>query len=179
MQNIGLFGSSFNPPHCGHFAVLKDLMDRQAFDEIWLLPVYQHPFGKDLLAYEKRLQLLNLLLKDLHEPRLKICTIEKELDRKPSYMFDTITELQKRHPKACFSLIVGSDVKNELHKWYRSEDLQKKVNFYFIPRAGVETSPYPEVSSSLIRQKLKNKQSIAGLTTKAIENHIHQHGLYT
>lgn len=167
-KSIGLFGSSFNPPHIGHFEVLKNLSEKNLFEEIWLLPVFKHPFRKDLWPYEWRLKLAKLLLKDLDQTRIKISEIEKELGKNPSYMFDTVMALKQRHPDFHFTLILGSDCKKDLPRWHRYENLKTEVDFYFMPRKGYEQSPFAEVSSREIRERLQKGQPIDGMTTKAI-----------
>lgn len=192
--NIALFGSSFNPPHNGHAAVLRFVASQNIFDEIWLLPVYKHPFAKDLWPYKMRLKLTKLLLtgilhksfknkkipptkmqseiKNRQGTSLKICEIEKQLGKNPSYMFDTVRELKKKHPKNTFTLILGSDCKKDLPKWHRYTELKKLIRFYFVPRKGFENSPFPKVSSTQIRTRLKAKKSIIALVPELIAKSI-------
>lgn len=179
IKNIGLFGSSFNPPHLGHWAVLSDLAKRAVFDEIWLVPVYKHPFDKELAPYEARLKMVELLWLDLDQDRIKISTIEKELGREPTYTYDVVRELKSCYPDYDFSLIVGSDAKNELKKWHRYEDLKDLVRFYFIPRKGFENSPYPDVSSRGIREAIKKGESIDQLTTDKVAGYLKQNKIYS
>lgn len=178
-KRVALFGSSFNPPHRGHLAVLRDLAGKNLFDEIWLMPVWKHPFDKALAPFEHRLKMTELLRGEggFVIP-LSVCTVEKELDRERSYTFDTVSELKKRHPERDFTLILGSDVKNELSKWHRAEELKKLVGFHFIPRQGYEASPYPEISSSEIREKAKHGSDISDLTTEKIAEYIKRNRLY-
>lgn len=199
VTHIALFGSSFNPPHTGHFSVLKALVKKNLFDEIWLVPVYKHPFAKNLWPYALRLQLAKLLLQDVGKElpnkksqktsslflqrkaigerqsakiKIKICEIEKILKKKTSYMIDTVTALQKKFPRKKITLILGSDCKKDLSKWHRIDELKTLVDFYFIPRRGFEKSPFPEVSSTEVRTRLEEGKSIRGMVTKSIENYI-------
>lgn len=171
-SHIALFGSSFNPPHVGHLAVLTALAKKNLFDEIWLVPVYKHPFAKDLWPYTLRLKLAKLLLKEIRidcpKSKISLCEIEKKLNKNPSYMFDTVTALKKKYPKIKFTLILGSDCRKDLSKWHRYKELKKIVGFYFIPRSGFEKSPFPRVSSTEVRKKLKAGKSIKGLVPRLV-----------
>lgn len=178
MTKIGLFGSSFNPPQIGHYAVVKDLADRGVFDEIWLVPVYKHAFDKDLLPFETRLDLANCLIKDIASPKVKVSTIERDLGKTPTYTFDTVTALRAAHPGDEFFMIVGSDVKNDLPKWHRIAELRRILNFHFIPRAGYESSPYAKVSSTEIRDKLRHGESVTGLLSASVAEYVLKQGLY-
>lgn len=179
-KSVALFGSSFNPPHLGHWAVLRDLVRKNVFDEIWLVPVWKHAFDKELAAFETRTEMLRLLMEELGDTPVpvRVCTVEKDLNAERSYTFDTVTELKKRHPGVEFALIVGSDVKNELSKWHRAEELKKIVSFHFVPRRGYADSPYPEVSSSEIREKIKRGEDVSSLTTGKIAESIKRNRLY-
>jgi nicotinate-nucleotide adenylyltransferase len=177
---IALFGSSFNPPHVGHVAVLEDLLAKNLFDGIWLLPVYNHAFGKELVPFEERVAMLKILIRDLGDMRVAFSEIEKELGKSPSYSIDTVMELKRRHPDVEFHMIAGSDVKADLDKWHRIAELKQILKFHFIPRLGYdEKSPYPKVSSSEIREKVKRGESLTGLTTPAIVEYITKRKLYS
>ena len=177
-SHIALFGSSFNPPHRGHLAVVQDLLARRLFDEIWLVPVYAHPFRKDLPDFATRLTLTQMLVAELADERVKICTIEADLAATPSYTFDTVTALKKKYPHDDFTLIVGSDVQNELDKWHNIAGLKNLVTFYFVPRQGFADSPYPQVSSSDVREKCRAGESVAELTTPAIAKYLKENKIY-
>lgn len=200
VSHIALFGSSFNPPHNGHAAVLKFLLKKNLFDEIWLLPVYRHPFTKDLWPYRKRLKLTKLLLSEIspespplppkktacqqilqskqqatgdkRRAHFKICQIEKHLGKNPSYMFDTVSALKKKYPDKKFTLVMGSDCKKNLPKWHRYRDLKKLIDFYFVPRRGLEKSPFPKVSSTEVRQKWNSGTNIARLVPPSIRDFL-------
>lgn len=175
---IGFFGSSFNPPHRGHYDVLKDLLQKGIFDEIWLVPVFSHAFGKELESFHNRLKLVEALKQDLQSDLVKISTIEKDLDVSPSYTADVIEVLRDQNPECEFQIIVGSDAKNDLHKWHRIEDLKKMASFHFVPRAGYEKSPFTDVSSTEIREKLAGNESVAELVSPAVNTLLVEKGWY-
>ncbi len=121
MSKIGLFGSSFNPPHLGHLAVIQDLAThKDTFDEIWLVPVYAHAFAKNasLAPFKKRLTWLHAFLNDLSRDNVRISTVERDLNKTPSFTIDTVEHLKSKHPADEFILIAGSDVKNDLSQWH-------------------------------------------------------------
>lgn len=171
-NKIALFGGSFNPPHHGHLAVLKELAKNPDFDEVWLVPVCHHAFAKDLADFTVRLDLLHLLIDEVASKKIKISTIERDLGKTPNTTFDTVTHLKKQHPQKDFIIVMGSDAKKDLPRWHRYEELKKNVDFHFIARKGYEESHLPEVSSSQIRERLKNGEDITGLTTSKICDYL-------
>jgi nicotinate-nucleotide adenylyltransferase len=103
----------------------------------------------------------------------------------PSYAIDTVNELSKVYPEASFTLVLGSDAALNLHKWHRSDELQKLVEVLVIKRASVEPSQFPEIqidapdiSSTAIRDKVAHSQEIAELVPPTIATFIKEHQLY-
>lgn len=175
MRRISIFGGSFNPPHIGHKQVLEHLAAQPQFDEVWVVPVYQHAFGKKLIPFEKRLAMTRLLVDSVGSTKVKINLAEKEINKQPNYTFDTIQHLHAKYPQDEFSIVVGSDVKAELDKWHRIDELQKIASFFFLPRNGYEKSDFAKVSSSEIRRKLLNGEPIEGLTIRSIIEYLQTH----
>jgi nicotinate-nucleotide adenylyltransferase len=103
----------------------------------------------------------------------------------PSYAIDTVTELKKIYPQANFTLVLGSDAAKNLHKWHRSDELQKLVEVLVVKRASVPPSDFPEsaidapeISSTEIRDKVAHSQEISDLVIPTISTFIKEHQLY-
>lgn len=176
--HIALFGGSFNPPHRGHLQVLNYLQKKKDFDEIWVLPTAVHAFGKPLLPFATRKHLLKLLLQDLgsHE-KISIKSIEQTLYRethKPSRTIDTLRRIRKQRPHAELTLILGSDLLTEIHRWKNLPGIRKLATLHFLPRKGfaaenreLQQVPFAsEVYSSRIRERLKESKQPLGLTPR-------------
>ena len=80
-KKVLLFGLSGNPPtgDSGHRGIVKAIKNLHSYDEIWILPVYEHTFNskKNLLPFEIRMRLCELNFKDL--TNCKVLSIEKDL----------------------------------------------------------------------------------------------------
>ena len=65
-RRIALYGLSANPPTIAHRNIVAHLCSQRLFDEIWVLPVYQHIFDakKNLESYEHRLAMCEISLTD-------------------------------------------------------------------------------------------------------------------
>lgn len=164
-MKIGLFGGSFNPPHVCHTLATLWALQTGGLDEVWWLPTYQHAFGKDLVSFAQRLEMCRLATRDLR--RVVISEVERELGGE-SRTVDTVRELRRRHPDHDFSLIVGTDILAERHKWKDWEGLMQMVSLIVVGRTGhldvlhedEELARYndrfalPRVSSTQIRELL-------------------------
>ena len=62
MPEIALFGGSFDPPHVGHLLAAAYVLATEPVDELWLVPVFEHPLGKKPAApFEHRVELCERL----------------------------------------------------------------------------------------------------------------------
>lgn len=157
-RHVCLFGGSFNPPHIGHTFAATWAIQTLPIDEVWWMPVYTHAFGKNLLPWSNRLDLVKATLATLSE-RMKLCTVEAELGQK-SRTIDTLQHLQKKHPNHKFSLLVGGDLLPEIPRWKDGPRLQDTVKIYAIGRSGypakiAEDLVLPNVSSTALRDAIQ------------------------
>lgn len=155
-MRVGFFGGSFDPPHVGHAMVAAWLIWTDQVDEVWLVPVSQHAFGKRSTEFPVRLRWCEALAESLG-PRVRVSDIEGEMAG-PSYTFRTLCELQSRFSEHSFRPILGSDLVSTLSKWHRGDELQARFPPIFVNRAGypkaVDGPVFPEISSSEVRARL-------------------------
>ncbi len=105
-----------------------------------------------------------------------------------SYTLKTIKALQEQHQDIDFYFILGGDMIQDLPNWYKIEELLPLVTFVGVKRPGYEVaSPYPviwvdspllEISSTQIRKRCQNHESIRYLVPKKVMNYINEKGLY-
>jgi nicotinate-nucleotide adenylyltransferase len=155
-RRVAIFGGSFDPPHIGHFLVGAYLLASAGVEHLLVVPVGSHAFGKKLRPFSERLKLCQLCFEKLSQ--VTVLPLEGERNG-PSRTYDTVLELEVLYPKASFSLVIGSDLVDDVSSWYRSEELLKRVELLVLPRTGflqgVEAVPIlPEVSSSQVRALL-------------------------
>ena len=192
-MNIGLFGGSFNPIHNGHVSLAKALLREAALDEVWFMVSPQNPLKTDqrLLDDGKRLQLVRAALEG--EPHLVACDFEFGLP-KPSYTWNTLEALKQQFPDHRFTLLIGGDNWADFRKWYRYKDILRNYAIVVYPRSGADTvigddipettdirivnTPLLDISSTMIRERLKRGESISGLVPKAAAAIIGREGLY-
>jgi nicotinate-nucleotide adenylyltransferase len=171
-MKIGLYFGSFNPIHIGHLAIANYMAEFSDLDQIWFIVSPQNPFKekKSLLSDYHRLELVELSIE--RYPNLKASNIEFGLP-KPSYTIDTLTYLKEKHPNHEFSLIMGSDNLKSFEKWKNYKLILELYDLYVYPRPGFKdedvklsgnihliNAPLMEISSSFIRQAIKEKKDI-------------------
>lgn len=179
-----VYGGSFNPPHMGHQLACLYGLEALGADALWVVPVHQHPFGKQLVSFEHRVKMCELMVEPLGE-RALVNTMEKELTS-PVRTFELFSALKAKHPDKSFAMLMGADLLAERSRWYRFEELQKLVRIVVVGRGGFESSPgedvygidLPEVSSSDLRDRLLAGKSVDGLIPSTIRNYLIKSNIY-
>jgi nicotinate-nucleotide adenylyltransferase len=93
MRTVGLFGGSFNPPHVAHAAAAARAL--QVVDEVWFVPVFAHPSGKQLARYDDRVAMCELIAAELG-PRVRVSRVEEEIG--PCGTLAVVEHLAAHHP---------------------------------------------------------------------------------
>ncbi len=124
-MRIGIFGGTFNPPHCGHKNLALELRDKARLDRIIIIPTFTPPHkeGKELASGEHRINMCRMMFS---EDFFDVSDIEIKRQGK-SYTYDTVTQLKEKYPDDELFLIIGSDMLLSFHKWYRYEDILSVV----------------------------------------------------
>ncbi|MGD1847337.1 MAG: nicotinate (nicotinamide) nucleotide adenylyltransferase [Salibacteraceae bacterium] len=200
MKKIGLYFGTFNPIHVGHLIIANHIANHTALDEVWLVVSPQNPLKEksSLLADYHRLALVRMAVED--NRKLKASDIEFKLER-PSYTTHTLAHLKEQHPEFEFALIMGEDNLRTLHKWKNHEVLLEHYQIYVYPRAytldELELAPKSEnrfkdhpsihliegvqvmnISSSFIRQSIKNRQDVRYLLTEPVHQYVEEMNFY-
>ena len=187
---VGLFFGSFNPIHTGHLAIANYFVEFTQLDQLWFVVSPQNPFKekKSLLADYHRYELVVKAIDD--DDRLRASNIEFNMP-KPSYTIDTLTWLQEKHPSDRFCLIMGSDQLSAFHKWKNPKQIISNYHRYIYPRPGVDHTALPmmenatlvdapmiEISSSFIRQAIKDGKDIRHFLPKETCKYIQEMNFY-
>lgn len=156
MREISLLGGSFNPPHVGHLMAALYVRSTLQSDEVWLVPAFNHPFGKPLAPFADRVAMCEAMASDVG-PWLKVCQAEAEVGGE-GRTIELLEWLLPKNPGVKFRWIIGSDILGDLPKWKAWDRIQKLVEVTVLHRAGYPDPealgpPMAEVSSSEIRRR--------------------------
>ncbi len=193
-MKIGLYFGTFNPIHVGHLIIANHMAEHSDLDQIWMVvtPHNPHKQKNTLLDDYQRLHLVNLATEDY--PKIKPSDIEFKLPQ-PNYTVNTLAHLKDKFPKHEFSLIMGEDNLNSLHKWKNYEYILENHDIYIYPRISEltddETSsvlshprihkidaPIVEISSTFIRESIKNKNNIRPLLPEKVWEYVDHNNFY-
>ena len=195
---IGIFGGTFDPPHLGHLILAAEALSQlQLTRVLWVLtPQPPHKPERQISALEHRLEMLKRAIGTT--PGFELSTIE--IDRPgPHYTLDTIDLLQAKNPSALLMLLIGGDSLRDLPAWNRPDELIYAVHaFGVMRRPGDEINlkalesqlpglsarvrffetPQLEISSSKIRQRIKNGGHFRFYLPASVYDYIQKTNLY-
>jgi nicotinate-nucleotide adenylyltransferase len=188
-MKIGLYFGSFNPVHIGHLIIASHVINTTDLNQVWLVVSPHNPLkpSATLLNEYHRLHLVKSALEG--ESKIKASNIEFQLP-KPSYTVDTLSYLKDKYPQHEFAIIMGSDSFCNLPKWKNYEVIIKNNPLYIYERQGfninnnlkanlhVLKAPLLQISSTEIRDLIKQKKSIRYMVPDIVKEEIDQNGYY-
>ncbi len=191
MKNeVGFFGGSFDPIHFGHINLALAMLETHGLKEILFCPAFCSPFKLEsppLASPQDRLAMLKAALKEI--PQFKVLSIE--IDRGgPSYTIDTLTELQKKGNQ--LRLILSGEAAAHFDRWKEAEALIRLAPPLVGTRRGGSSENLPEkfkkgltptrvleISSTEIRERIKQKLYCGHLVPAKALDYIHANQLYS
>jgi nicotinate-nucleotide adenylyltransferase len=176
-QKIGLFGGSFNPPHCGHVFMARIFVDTLKLDKCLFIPAAVSPFKTEDdytdFSNEERLAMARALTNIKEEFEVWDFEIEKG---GTSYTVETVTEAKRLYPDAELFWLFGKDHVAGFKKWKSPEKILECVTLAIVNRDDeisaddiafldatigernyiILDAPLIEISSTEVRSKLGN-----------------------
>lgn len=191
-MKIGLYFGTFNPIHIGHLIIANHMAEHSDLQQIWMVVTPHNPLKQKntLLEDRQRYHMVRLATEDF--PKIKPSDIEFHLPQ-PNYTVNTLAHLKDKFPQHEFSLIMGEDNLNSLHKWKNYEYLLENYDIYIYPRIAEEVASSPqnfgnrihkidapivEISSTFIRESIKNKKNVRPLLPEKVWEEIDYNNFY-
>lgn len=196
-MKIGLFGGTFDPIHIGHMILMENVINNLDLDKIYVLPNSNppHKLENKKTALNLRLKMVNETIKD--NPKLEINDYDYR-DNEIHYTFNTINYFKKSYPNDEFFFIMGEDSFLDIEKWKNYKEILKEnliifkrysnKNFSLISKIN-QVRKYNkniylidnialDISSTLIRNLVKENKSIRYLVKDEVINIIKEEKLY-
>ena len=196
-MKIGLFGGTFDPIHIGHMILMENVINNLDLDKIYVLPNSNppHKLENKKTALNLRLKMVNETIKD--NSKLEINDYDYR-DNEIHYTFNTINYFKKSYPNDEFFFIMGEDSFLDIEKWKNYKEILKEnliifkrysnKNFSLISKIN-QVRKYNkniylidnialDISSTLIRNLVKENKSIRYLVDDEVINIIKEEKLY-
>jgi nicotinate-nucleotide adenylyltransferase len=135
MRALGLLGGTFDPIHCAHLELAREVMQALSLGAIHLIPVGDPPHRRAPVASaDDRLAMIELAIVDY--PNL--VADDRELRRRgKSYTVLTLSEMRSAAPAQPLALLLGADQFLALPTWHRWRDVFALAHVVVVARPGM------------------------------------------
>lgn len=197
-KQIMVFGGCFNPPLNSHFSLAEQMIaEYPAIEKIIFVPVNSQYEKMNLIENEHRYQMLKTVC-DKNE-KFEVSRIEIESKRQ-LYTVETLHRLQEEYKEYEIAFLTGSDNLKTLNTWKKADELTKDFKIYILERDNdnmeeiIQNNTFlsnhrqsfikakdtikSNLSSTFVREKIKNGKSIRYLTPDEVITYIEKHQLY-
>ncbi|MCK4341494.1 MAG: nicotinate (nicotinamide) nucleotide adenylyltransferase [Phycisphaerae bacterium] len=202
MNNILLFGGSFDPIHHGHLIIGRHVAEYLDLARVILIPSANPPHkqGQQLAPAADRLEMCRLAAAD--DPQFEVSDWEIG-QAGPNYTLYTIQHFQAAYgADTKLYWLVGMDSLNELDTWYRVDELVNACTIVTAARPGFEPpdgmalsnrfsppqiaklhrhvveGPRIDIAGTEIRARVRAGRSIRYLVPEPVWCYIEERGLY-
>jgi nicotinate-nucleotide adenylyltransferase len=198
-MKIGIIGGTFDPIHNGHLIIAEYARTSLNFDKVIFMPSGVHPFKDNKKISESKLRGDMVLLAIDTNRYFEMSSLEIYRVG-TTYTIDTIIDLKDKYKEDELFFIFGSDIIFEIDKWKDIEKLSDLCKFVLLSRPGKDeeeinkrieslkfsynihiekiNSPMIEISSTEIRERVRNSLSIKYLVPENVEKYILDYNLY-
>jgi nicotinate-nucleotide adenylyltransferase len=196
MEELGILGGTFDPPHNAHLALAEYSLRQLPITRVlWVLTPDPPHKDDSITSYALRREMVRAAIAD--HPLWELSEIEAER-RGPHFMVDTMRILHKRRLDAEFTLLLGGDSLRDILRWHRPKQLIRLCTLAVLRRPGARVgmarlekfvpgiakrtvfieAPPMGISSTNIRRFVREGKSITGLVPPAVEEIIRRETLY-
>ncbi len=194
MQELGIFGGTFNPIHYGHLLIAELAREQFQLERVLFMTGANLPHRVDVqVPAEARYEMVKAAISD--NPGFEASRLELEREG-PSYTVDTLRQLKSIYGNSTrLNLIIGGDNVAHLSTWHEAKDLlslcriliavrppmqKKEIDLAKYPDAAFEFIDLPPIgiASTLIRKRLSEGKSIKYMIPQAVHLLLQERGYY-
>lgn len=199
-SRIGIMGGTFDPIHYGHLAAAEAARIEFGLCKVIFMPAGNPPHKQSQKISDAEHRYRMTALATSSNSGFEVSRLE--VDKAGiTYTFDTMKELRNIYGEApAIYFITGADAVLELLTWYKIGELLTLCKFIAVTRPGFDIwkleqkiaeisskydgeiicleVPLLEISSTDIRERIKNGKPVKYLLPEEVEAYIHKNGLY-
>lgn len=190
---IGIMGGVFDPIHIGHLFTAEEARINFCLDKVIFVPCLNPTHKRNDQVTDVRHRLKMSYLATQSNPYFEVSKIE--INRSgPSYTIDTIKDFRSIFGwDAKIFFITGADAFLEIESWFKKEELLEMCQFVAATRPGYDLNklhsnfkkvlkimeiPLLAISSTDIRNRIRNKLSIKYIVLEEVREYIYKNKLY-
>ena len=190
---VAIYGGAFDPIHNGHLATIAALLEGGEIDSVVVVPSGDRPDKSIAVDGATRLEMVRRAIRDAFgtDPRVEVSDLHVA-GRVGYSTIDLIDHFLKSGVEPF--VVIGHELLADLPRWREPERLKVIARFIIIRRPGVKDEQIPHgvrghflkvpyeagvaISSTTLRQMLKEGRSCAGLVPQVVLNLCRERALY-
>lgn len=197
MAEVGIMGGTFDPIHQAHLIIAEQAFLELGLDKVMFIPSGNPPHKSQRRVTDKEIRCEMVRQAIAGNPHFELCTYELERERY-SYTAETLQYLKREYANDNFYLIIGEDSLAYLDEWYKPEVIAKLCTLAVYRRGEASDvkseaerikgllkadirlieAPVIDISSTLIRDNIKNGKSVKYYLPDSVIKIIEREGLY-
>ncbi len=193
-MKLGLYGGTFDPIHIAHLIIAEIACETFHLNELIFMPCAAPPHKShvNMSDAHHRLEMVRLAIAGNPKFSYSDLEIKRGGTSYTVHTLETLTQHKKIGPSDLY-LIIGADNFLDFHKWKEPEHIMELCRLIAVGRPsfdldhfisgnlnGIFEMPIPlmEISSSDIRDRVKNNKSIRYMVTDKVVDYIKKNKLY-
>lgn len=192
MGRWGLFGGTFDPPHVGHLALAEWAREALRLERLVFMPAGAPPHKRSAAVTPAAHRVAMTRLAVRGNPAFRVSTLEADAPG-PSFTADTVARLVRDGTELW--VLVGADSLDDFRRWHAPGEILAAARLAVAGRPGAGRpatvawarrtgrvtwigNPGLDVSSSLVRARVRDGRSVRYLVPDAVARYIERHRLY-
>ena len=200
MHKVGIMGGTFDPIHVGHLILAESAYQQFGLDEVLIMPSGNPPHKKDRTGgptLDQRIEMVSLAIEDNDHFTL---STEEAHDKGYTYTRATLERLTSENPDTEYYFIMGADSLFYFDTWKDPERIAQLAVLVVATRYHVDevqlseaiasvgqkfgatieklSTPNMDISSSMIRDWVRQKRSVRYYVPDQVIDYITKVGLY-
>ncbi|WP_294372100.1 nicotinate-nucleotide adenylyltransferase [uncultured Clostridium sp.] len=200
MKRYGVIGGTFDPIHNAHLYIAYEAQKQLGLDKIIFMPAGMQPFkiGNKVTDSHLRYNMVEIAIESYEKFSVSAYEIEK---KGISFTYETLEHLKNILDKDCeIFFITGADCLMSIDRWKEAERIFSLCTFVVFSRGGFQSEEIRnkkkqvedkfncriivlelkqlEISSTDIRERIKNGKRIDFFVPEKIDKFIKEHNLY-
>ena len=194
-RRLGVMGGTFDPVHHGHLLTAEEAAVQFGLDKVVFVPTGQPWMKEQLDVSGAEHRYLMTVIATASNPRFAVS--RTEIDRVgPTYTVDTLRSLKEENAHAELFFVTGADAMLEIFQWKDPAEILSMAHFIAATRPGYDIAhfeaeaptahpnvsvmniPALAISSTDIRQRVREGRPIRYLVPEGVKSYIEKAGLY-